>query len=597
MTKNLRELNRTVNDAVNLIIKKACEETIDGRYIAEFQGVFKEICATPEDGPFLQRLILAELTEREEILQVTGHHDSVELLCNGRYCSHYEWQEDSQELLGISQETWALSSPRKSEQPLDASRMAEIGEIALRALLSENREKAELLLVEACQATAEELTRLGLDAERILDMERNELPETPAEEIEAEAASSPSAHEWLEAKLQSEANYRRYASKYMQEGAGEESAETQEISANVQDALSEFSDEDTFKQPEENVKSTDEAREEAVLSILYNDNQYRVYKDESSALLDKYVEDYKAIASWQLPRRGGRYMIRGDAESPNRGQSCTILEETVLDGSYAYKVEIKNTSSLSDNGIQRQETVKYDDLMQNSENDFIAGRWRIHVIRPGDVFGEEEDVINNQESLVEFWDLLPGIEVGSTRPLSPEQKRIMARGPRIRLGQGRCTGVRYKMSNILQSFQASESSEFRNVSHGLQLMSKTGEKLIVTAAEMGKILYWLMHRPHRNETKNEARGEIILPFECAKNDAEAEDYVKKLLSKIHSAENIEITSIAFSETSVSVGFSFTVSLTTIGIEKIVRVLFSGCDVDIKVSPARREAEAPQSRSV
>lgn len=572
--RDLRELNRMINNAANVIVKRACEATEDGRHEASLSDVAEESGEGLEELRFFGSFLESELMLRPEILKATVDSDRVALLCDGRYCSGYKWQEDSQELMGISQETWQLSTVRPVGRPLDLTRMAEIGEGALRVLLEKNTESAELLLKETCQATAEELTALGLDAEKILGTERREIPDSRQDEIEGdERAILNEQRAWFEENMQKEFLYRRNASKFIDESeSGEAEALGEETKSGSEQVVI----------PQEMI---DEARDASLLEMLERDHQYRAYCAENSELTEKYAEAYRILAKWQLPKRGKRYAIRSDSNSSNRGRECEVLGETILGGKYAYKVTFDFYSKEEGKERQPQDTVKCEDLIPSRINELVVGRWKVKLIAPGDIFGEEELIVNNGGALIEFLDIFPGF---LPQGVSVEERagKPGAKGFMAPFWRGRFTGARYLVSAITESYKISGPYEGGGVQHGLCFQSRNGESRAVTAAEMDRILYWLTRVPIRN-TPTEVQGEVEIPSEKLRESEEIAAYVMKGLSEVYGAADIEILSSSRSEDSTSVEFNFVTLLNGSGLRAVMQTIFDGCEVNVRVLPRGR----------
>ena len=173
MITNIHVLNKFVNDLVNLIIKTACEETQTGSYRMNFNKIAAELSVDSNDIREYRSFILHELKTRTEIIDVnlsTSDNDVLELFCNGLYCPQYVWQSNSSAILGMSKEAWELSKMKTIEQPLDISRMAEVGNITLHALIEENKPRACELLNETLNCSPDELIRLGLDPKQIFGL-------------------------------------------------------------------------------------------------------------------------------------------------------------------------------------------------------------------------------------------------------------------------------------------------------------------------------------------------------------------------------------------------------------------------------------------
>ncbi len=599
MINNLRSLNKIVNDVVNYIIKIACKETKDGSFSISIRDVTAKACPDCEELSKYKEFIVSELKSRSEIIQAelsATDPDIFVVTCNGRYCPQYEWQENSNIQLGMSKESWEISSLQDISQPLDMSRMADIGKAFMYALIAENRQRAELLFKDELKITAEELIRLDLDPTQILGLETINSSEINVEETLASDASQDEEVSWVEEKLQKDKSYQESYRIYKQALSTGDAELANESLNSINKLHDNYAAIRGSAQEDLSDSLIDKAREKTIHSLLEKDHQYRTLKSTESAYLEKYELTYKEMIEIFLPRAGSKYIIQSKVNSELNGRICTIVEPRVLDDEYGFYVSVNDEN---DNVV----TVLYSDLIPYCDNDLIVGRWRIHLVFPGELFGQNNSIINNNETLIEFWDVYSTIEMIKTREHQTEQlhshfsyknKKKMSQNAKqeewhnkrkntmfSRMKQGLFTNGRYYLSGILNGYKDYFNENNGQGACGLCLNNGAKDSWTVSPWEMSVILNWLKCRPTSTKKIYEVHGEISVSIERSDNQEELLGYIDKKISSVYDVSEICIGPISSSSSSKSIPFSFKTSLNKNGIEPIVKMLLSDYEVDVQ----------------
>lgn len=133
MITNLRELNDVVNEVANFIVKTAADSSMSGNYIFDYDSVANLI--SEEDYLNYFDLIEDELFSRKEILDLDASNNEFDVILDLSYCKAYEWQPGDEEFFGCTEEEYDnnfVATP--VAQPLSMSRMAEIGDNAVKSV-------------------------------------------------------------------------------------------------------------------------------------------------------------------------------------------------------------------------------------------------------------------------------------------------------------------------------------------------------------------------------------------------------------------------------------------------------------------------------
>ncbi len=130
---SLEKLSEAVTAVANRAVKYGAEHTSSGNYIFG-AGDFGDLIS-PEDFVKYFDLIAAEVWTRKELLDLIADPATHELDCNFglAYCPNYEWCDGDEVIFGSYKE-WENATALPVSQPLSMSRIAKIGEEAIRAV-------------------------------------------------------------------------------------------------------------------------------------------------------------------------------------------------------------------------------------------------------------------------------------------------------------------------------------------------------------------------------------------------------------------------------------------------------------------------------
>lgn len=101
---NLNELNQTINQVVDELVRIGTDYTSNGNYIADYDDVKNLISYEDYLGFF--NLIEGEISERPEILEVDACDEQFDMIFGLAYCPNYEWMDGDETVFGCSYEEW-----------------------------------------------------------------------------------------------------------------------------------------------------------------------------------------------------------------------------------------------------------------------------------------------------------------------------------------------------------------------------------------------------------------------------------------------------------------------------------------------------------
>lgn len=606
MTNNLRDLCQAVNNAVNYIVRATCACTRDGQFVLRIKDVLQAINMELDEFNKCREFILSELNERPEIAETRlteTSADTLTVFCNRLYCPMYKWPEE---------EKPPAHSALPISQPIDTFRMAELGKGFIAAMIEEEPERAQNLLKDKLSASSEELLHLGFSANQAFQLETMEALYAAVIETEEDDDSNENEDPSVSNSIEQENELKNLAASYIQELEKDEPTEKVDSNLDINDEVSSASAIEEVREKEDATALLEKAKEKAVLSLLENDCQYSYLKSTDESRLSDYVSMYNDLVSMFMPRPNDKFIVQSTSNSTYNGRLCSIIEPAVLGQDYAYKVLFVPEAS-SDDQQQSEETsiIRFEDLIPYKSNDLAVGKWRIHLVSPGERFGKNHLVVNNNEILVEFWDMLAGMEMARSRdfnrgrfrnytgmgPSEASNHLLETEGARRRkiaplyARQGQFTGGRYCLSQILEGYKKYLETNDSSLVQGLCLSKEYQNARTVSSSEMCKILRWLQCRPVSAPVIFDVKGEIEVPLELFHEQDEIASYVENKLSAVHGVSNLDIGQFGRSKHSTIVPFSLQTSLKENGIEPIIQMLLSDCEVVLSVSSSSKDNPA------
>ncbi|MBQ8245775.1 MAG: hypothetical protein IJZ42_01440 [Lachnospiraceae bacterium] len=599
MINSLRDLSKIVNDVVNYVVKKSCLYTQDGAFSLYLMDIASVLGIEYEDLKQYIQFILAELNERPEILKIQVSDTEspfFTVLCDTRYCPLYD---------GPDMQTRESDSTLAINQPINVYRLAELGKAFVTTLIEVNPERAEKLLIDELGASCEELLQLGLNVSQVFHLETMDVSSFAAAEIEEKSDNEETDPSWAEGQLEKEKELENYVGPFVQELIKESE---DNVTIKLEDIVSPLSvtTESPDAQEEISPELVQEARDKVVLNLLENDYQYCFLKSISDSHLDDYVATYKELALMFLPRTNERFVVQSSSNAIYNGRICSIAEPTVLKEDYAFNVVFADTDLNEKAEAESLNVVRFKDLVPYKANDLIVGRWRIHLIFPGDRFGKNNSVINNNECLIEFWDMFATIDSLRKRELRSGQFYNHASTPsseaindsKLALNsenwhrrkmtslyarQGQFTGARYYLSQFMKGYEDFLDSQSCQLPRGLRLSADNRNDCTISSFEMCKILRWLQYRPVAESVVCAVKGEIDVPLELFHEQDDIASYLEKRLNLIYGVSNIYIGQFGMSKTSTNVLFALQTSLKENSIEPIIKMLLPECNIVVNIS--------------
>lgn len=607
MINNLRDLSRVVNDATNYIVNSVCTATRSGQFDLRLPDVSLAIGLAYEDFQKYTSFILAELIERPEIIDAKPSETDpnvITVFCDPLFCPLYKWPEgqspDSDSSFPIS-------------QPLDEYRIAELGRTFISIFLKENPERAVKILVEEFGASSNELLQLGVDKNHIFELEILEVSNIGYLEIELEEGAATEEPKDIsledvssvEDLIEQEVELKKHAEPYIQEL---EKNETTDESGEFDTHTLLNNEDEQVNSREMSSTSIQKAFDKAISNILENDWKYTSLKASNSPELEDYVKTYKDLVSMFLPRNNEKFVIQNRFPELYNGQACSIVEPIARGEDLVYKVSFnKSAFNNPEQGVEQCAVFHLEDLIPYKANDFVVGRWRIHLVLPGEFFGDHDSIVNNNDTLIEFWDLFPSTRSfkdkepnpSSEYNINPERQGVIHKThgfvsgregwPKRRMAslhtrQGRFTGTRFLLSQILEGYSDYFSSYDERSVQGLFLSKEPDEVRVISPSEMCKVLSWLERRPPFKTSICEVKGEIEVPLTFLHEQDEIISYLTKNLGLVFGVSNLYFGQFGTSKTSTNVPFALQTPLRENSIEAIICMLLPDCEVSLSVSP-------------
>ena len=498
MVNDLRTLNKQINDFVNYIVKKACDNTFSGNYIFDENNI-KTACAAcnMDYNDYLKYIdfIESELISREELLEFDMNGHIIDFLCALNYCPNYEWCQGDEAIFG-SFEAFENREIKPVSQPISLTEQADAADRRTTLLYNsislladkvfeeyESVEELNEMLCEELGTSLEELKSLGIEIspvdepevvgsityhynnEIVVYSDRYKLIKDFSEALDIHGPNGVSANvsaddEMLEYQLDAA----------VLNVCGEEIPSPEEWKKNktenkIKSIKESFNLNFVVLNPNDskifaNVKTFEEALK------VYNDNRIA---DTSMSLFKPGVNGIVPIT---LLRYNGYADIPCERMSINPNIFPPEVELQIHKANQVAYPFDEHTQNKIDElekqlGIFERET--------DTSNDLYTGKWRVHLVPEGARYGRHNNLINdNERTLIEFYD------VSQDKEKFPE---------------GQFTGGSYYVETIL-----SDNGYSRHTEHGLSLDADI-PNWFVSGDEMKEVFSWLVKQPLKDVDK------------------------------------------------------------------------------------------------
>lgn len=164
MITDLRELCSVVNEVATRAIEHVAANTQSGQMYLSY-GYFVDLISE-EDFMKYADLIAAEISDRPEVLEPVEFKDGeLDINIGLDYCQAYQWCDGDEEIFGCSFDEWVEKEAKPTYSPMSLTRLAEVGENAVKFLLDYDK-PSQYLYAQALDlqpAEAREFARMEKD--------------------------------------------------------------------------------------------------------------------------------------------------------------------------------------------------------------------------------------------------------------------------------------------------------------------------------------------------------------------------------------------------------------------------------------------------